>query len=220
MGSSATPTLDKVRQYAKDWGIRIVGDRSGMSGSANLELRPDSFKRFSFTHDGPGIFSIHWPSRQIVEPIATVPKRGRVATDSDRWYLVHEISHILVNVDPEDVDEVHSPMLAVDYYAGKHLGLSGWDDWMADFTLPEMEMVARSAEVGDPPLLRSCEWKDVDAKVQAHLLGQSLGHAIAKGLLTEDGTPTFNRAAWMPASMLVERAATRLLRAAIWEAKH
>lgn len=47
--STATPMLDKVRQYAKDWGIKIVGDRSGI------------------THAGPGIFSIHWPIRKIVE---------------------------------------------------------------------------------------------------------------------------------------------------------
>lgn len=207
---SVTPMLDKVRQYAKDWGVGIVGDRSGMSGTANLELRPDSFP---FTHDGPGIFSIHWPTRTIVEPIATVAKRKRVATDSDAWYLIHEISHILLNVDPEEVDEIASAIIALDYHAGRHLGLTGWDDWMGDFTLPEMEMVERQGH----RLLSTCEWRDVGAKVQAHLLEQSLGHAIAKGLLTEDGTPTFNRAAWMPASMLVERAATRLLRVAMLE---
>lgn len=207
MGSKVM--LDKIRQYANDWGIKI-------HASHFMELYPRG--QVPWTHDGPGIFAIHWPTRKIVEPWAIEPKPGLVASDNDVWYLVHEISHILVNVDPDDVDEVHSPMLAMDYYAGRHLGLSGWDNWMADFTLPEMEMVARSVEVGDPPLLRSCEWKDVDAKVQAHLLEQSLGHAIAKGLLTEDGTPTFNRAAWMPASMLVEQAATRLLRAAVGEA--
>lgn len=134
---TATPMLDKVRQYAKDWGVGIVGDRSGMSGTANLELRPDSFP---FTHDGPGIFSIHWPTRTIVEPIATVAKRKRVATDSDAWYLIHEISHILLNVDPEEVDEIASAIIALDYHAGRHLGLTGWDDWMGDFTLPEMEI--------------------------------------------------------------------------------
>lgn len=219
---NATPMLDKVRQYAKGWGIKIVGNagqKAVVSRGQTIMMEPPREQR-TWTHDGPGIFSIHWPSRQIVEPIATVQKRGRVATDSDRWCLVHEISHILVNVDPDDVDEIHSPMLAMDYYSGQYLGLSGWADWMDDFTLPEMEMVARPDEVGDIPLLRSCEWGDVDKTVQERLLGESLGHAIAKGLLTEDGTPTFNRAAWMPASMLVERAATRLLRAAILEAKH
>ena len=191
--------LDKVRQYAKDWGIKISGLR---------------LNRGAITHDGPSVFGIHWPTRLIVGPLA------RTLTDADAWYLVHEISHVLINEDPDDVDEVHSAMIAMDYYAGQHIGLSGWESWMDDFALPEMAMVARRGvdEVGDTPLLRSCEWKDVDAEVQAHLLEQSLGHAIAKGLLTEDGTPTFNRAAWMPASMLVERAAARLLRAAMLEA--
>jgi len=195
----ATPMLDKVRKYAKRWGIRIASDLGD-------------------THDGPGLFGIHWPSRTVVEPFATFPKRERVATDSDTWYLIHEISHILVNVDPDDVDEVHSSMIAMDYYAGQHLGLSGWDDWMEDFTLPAMEMVARDPGDQEVSLLRSCEWSDVDKTVQARLLERSLGDAIAKGLLTEDGTPTFNCAAWMPVSMLVERAATRLLTAAIVEA--
>ncbi len=198
MGSSATPMLDKVRQYAKDWGIQIVSDLGAPTRA--------------YTHDGPGLFGIHWPSRKIIEPFATRPKREPVATDSDAWYLIHEISHVLLNVDPEEVDEISSAIIALDHHAGRHLGVAGWDGWMADFTLPTMAMVARDPDDQSSSLLRSCEWKDVDAKVQAHLLEQSLGHAVAKGLLTEDGTPTFNRAAWMSASMLVERVATRLLR--------
>lgn len=198
--TTANPMLDKVRQYAKDWGIRIVGNagqKAVISCGKTIMMVPSREQR-TWTHDGPGIFSIHWPSRQIIEPIATVPKRGRVATDGDRWYLVHEISHILVNVDPDDVNEIHSPMLAMDYYAGQHLGLSGWEDWMDSFVLPAMEMVARHrVEVGDIPLLRSCEWGDVDTAVHERLLE----------------IPTFNRAAWMPATMLVERAATAVLEA-------
>lgn len=140
---TATPMLDKVRKYAKDWGIKIVGDRSGMSGAASVALRPDTLHRFAFTHYGPGIFSIHWPTRKIVEPITEGPKR-RLATDNDTWYLLHEMSHILVNVDPEEVDEIRSATLALDYYGGSYLGLEGWEKWMGSF---KERLVAKSLAV-------------------------------------------------------------------------
>jgi hypothetical protein len=45
---SQTPMLDKVRQYAKDWGIKV---------KRTMIIR-------AATHEGPGIFGIHWPSRE------------------------------------------------------------------------------------------------------------------------------------------------------------
>lgn len=213
---TATPMLDKVRKYAEDWGIRIVGDRSGMSGLSNLALRPDSFMQFAFTHDGPGLFSIHWPTRKIIEPIATEPKLGRVATDRDVWYLIHEISHILLNVDPEEVIEGQSAIIALDYYAGRHLGLDGWERWMGEFTLeggfPE--------PIGDS--LHGVEWAEISEEAKQTIIGNSLGQAAQAGLLTLEGVPTFNRSAWMPLSMRAEQVAlplARALAAALVEAK-
>lgn len=195
---TATPMLDKVRKYAKDWGIKIVGDRSGMSGAANVALRPDTLHRFAFTHDGPGIFSIYWPTRKIVEPITECPKR-RLATDSDTWYLLHEMSHILVNVDPEEVDEISSATLALDYYGGSYLGLEGWEKWMGSFTL--------GPGLPDPwgDSLQYEEWGAVDDGVHEALLARSLTRAVSAGLLTPDGAPTFNRSSWMPISMRAEQ---------------
>lgn len=202
---TATPMLDKVRQYAKDWGIKIVGDRSGMSGSANLALRPDTFKKFSFTHDGPGIFSIHWPTRKIIEPIRTAHPRGRVATDSDVWYLIHEISHILLNVAPEEVIEGQSAIIALDHYTGRHLGLDGWEQWMGEFTLeggfPE--------PIGDS--LHGVEWVEISEEAKQTIIGNSLAQAVQAGLLALEGAPTFNRSAWMPLSMRVARALAAVL---------
>lgn len=73
--STATPMLDKVRQYAKDWGIKIVGDPGNWTWTSPAG-KP-------YTHDGPGIFCIDWPSRSVVEPIATTKPRGRVAMEGD-----------------------------------------------------------------------------------------------------------------------------------------
>lgn len=216
--STATPMLDKVRQYAKDWGIKIVGDRSGMVG--DLRLRPDSYQKLSWTHDGPGIFGIHWPTRKIVEPIATAPKRERVATDKDTWYLIHEISHVLLNVDPEQVDESRSAMLALDYYAGRHLGLGGWEKWMSGFTLDRETLLDNGFTEIQADL--SLEWGEIDQATEDLLLSKSLKLAVDAGLLTKQGAPTFNRSAWMPLSMRAEQVAlplARALAAALVEAK-
>lgn len=195
--STATPMLDKVRQYAKDWGIKIVGDRGGWTTRAG---RP-------YTHDGPGIFCIDWPSRSIVEPIATAKPRGRVATEGDTWYLVHEISHVLLNIDPTTVDEINSAIIALDHWSGRHLGLTGWDDWMEMFTLgPDLPEPWGSS-------LQNEEWGAVDAAVHEALLRRSLAYAVSAGLLTASGEPTFNRAAWMPGSMLAEALAMPMARA-------
>lgn len=192
--TSATPMLDKVRQYAKDWGIKIAGDAGGWTSPSS---RP-------WTHDGPGIFSIHWPSRKVVEPIATAPKRARVATDLDAWYLIHEISHILLSIDPEEVIETTSAILALDHYAGRYLKIDGWAHWMKSFTLD----VGLAEPWGDT--LYGLEWNEIPDEAATFLVGESLNLAVAQGLLTADGAPTFNRSAWMPISMRAEQLAMPL----------
>ncbi len=189
---TATPMLDKVRKYANDWGIKIVGDRSGMSGTANVALRPDTLHRFAFTHDGPGIFSIHWPTRKIVEPITEGPKR-RLATDNDTWYLLHEMSHILVNVDPEEVDEIRSATLALDYYGGSYLGLEGWEKWMGSFTLDREILLDNGYTKLDAEF--TAEWAELEEATKERLVAKSLAVAVETGLLTAQGAPTFKQLA-------------------------
>lgn len=197
--STATPMLDKVRQYAKDWGIKIVGDPGNWTWTSPEE-KP-------YTHDGPGIFCIDWPSRSVVEPIATTKPRGRVAMEGDVWYLVHEISHVLLNIDPARVDETNSAIIALDYWSGRHLGLMGWDDWMYMFTLgPDLPEPWGSS-------LQDEEWGAVEPAVHEALLSRSLDYAVSAGLLTVSGEPTFSRAAWMPGSMLAEAIAMPMARA-------
>lgn len=137
---TATPMLDKVRNYAKRWGVKT-------SATHVMELYPPG--HVPWTHDGPGIFAIDWPTRTVIEPLATKPKRGLVASDSDAWYLIHE--HYI-----------------------------------------------------------SLEWCEVDRATQERMLHGSLKLAAEAGLLSPQGDPTFNRSAWMPASMQIERKAMPL----------
>lgn len=205
--STATPMLDKVRQHAKDWGIKIIGDRTRMVG--DLSLRPDSYQKFLWTHDGPGIFGIHWPTRRIVEPIAT-PNVRPIACENDAWYLIHEISHVLLSVDPEQVDEARSAMLALDYYAGLHLGLgAGWEKWMSGFTLDRETLLDNGVTKLEADLLL-VEWGDFDQATEEILLSKSLKMAVDAGLLTAQGVPTFDHSAWMPVSMRAEQIAMPL----------
>ena len=207
---TATPMLDKVRKYAKDWGVEI-------GATHVMELYPPA--HVPWTHDGPGIFAIHWPTRRIIEPLAEKPKRGRVATDRDTWYLIHEISHVLLNVDPEQVDEARSSMLALDYYAGRHLGLGdGWDKWMDGFTLDRETLLDNGFTEIQADL--SLEWGEIDQATEDLLLSKSLLLAVDAGLLTKQGAPTFNRSAWI--SMRAEQVVlplARALAAALVEAK-
>lgn len=198
---TATPMLDKVRNYAKRWGVKT-------SATHVMELYPPG--HVPWTHDGPGIFAIDWPTRTVIEPLATKPKRGLVASDSDAWYLIHELSHVLVNVDPDEVDEVQSAMLALDFYAGRYLGFSDdeWEKWMADFTLDLGTLEEHGYTRPDHYI--SLEWCEVDRATQERMLHGSLKLAAEAGLLSPQGDPTFNRSAWMPASMQIERKAMPL----------
>jgi len=161
--------MDRARAYCERWGIRI-----------------DIRDNVAWTHDGPGMFGLHWPSRTIV-----MPSDQDVAMQSnDAMYLVHEVSHVLAGEDPREVNETQSAMLALDFYACKHLRLGGWGRWMQGFAA-QLEGTSLATKDGE-------DWPDLPTRVRGELMRASLAQAVALGLLTERGEPTFNPDAWRP----------------------
>jgi len=158
--------MDRARAYCENWGIRIdIRDNVGL------------------THEGPGLFSLHWPSRTIIMPSdQDAPKVG-----SDAMYLLHEASHVLVGEDPQKINETQSAMLALDFVANRHLRLGCWRWWMDEF----------GAQLNGTEH-DGIEWPLLPGRVRRKLLSASLDQAVALGLLAPNWKPTFNQAAWRP----------------------
>ncbi len=152
---TTTPTLDLVRAYCARWEVPLA---TGIIS----------------THMGPGAFSIRWPSRTIIEGAA-----GYDPDDDDAWYLLHELSHILIDKNPNKVSEPHSAMLALDFYGARHLKLKGWTDWMDTFGIG-----------GERSYLT---WPQLSTRERGALMKASLEDAVNLGLLTRKGRPTFVR---------------------------
>lgn len=150
--------LVSVFRYIERWGVPVVS-----AGPV--------------THAAPYGYTggIHWPTRTIVTPlIAQQVETGRREWAWDGALLVHELSHVLVDENPDGVDEVESAMLALDY-AGCRLLKLGWSEWMSEY-----EVAGR-------------HWSLMSRQARADALAISRREARERGLLDERGRPTFRR---------------------------
>lgn len=156
-----TASVTKVLAYGQQWGVPIIiVDRNGLGYPVQLDghIVED-------THQGPSDGSICWPERTILWP-----RGGQVA-----HALLHELNHVLMDIDPDQIDEVSSGLLALDAYGSRLLRLSGWREWMASYSVDDTE------------------WLDVSTRQRGKLLRSSLSDAVRLGLLDPAGRPTFKR---------------------------
>lgn len=132
-------------------GVRVVGIRRRTTHAA--------------PYGYPG--GIHWPTRTIVTNLP----------DPSPWegcLLVHELSHVLVERDPNDVCEVTSAMLALDY-AGCRLLKLAWSQWMEEYEVD------------------SLSWCLMSRTSKTAALDLSRTRARNLGLLDARGRPTYQR---------------------------
>jgi len=159
--------LAAVFRYLARWGVPVIhmdepGHRVPIAQLGGQRV----------THDAPYGYAggIHWPTRTIVTALDG-------SDTSPKWegcLLVHELSHVLVEQEPDEVDEVGSAMLALDYI-GCRLHKLAWSEWMEEY-----EVNGRI-------------WSMLSRQVRAEALAQSRAVAIHQGLLDEHGRPTYRR---------------------------
>lgn len=150
----------RVRSYCHAWGVPVVHStpllvkhdgvnfRGPLSCDSKLEPRAIHFVRH--------------PERNP----------GMIALD-----ILHELSHhIAGNAQcPTDDHEVHSAMLAFEFYSARWLWLQPYRlAWMRGFGLPLY------GDWWDAPVDKRCEY-----------ISSSLETAVEIGILTRDGRPTF-----------------------------
>lgn len=152
-----TNRLRRVFRYAKRWGVEVQLRDAPILLSSKYSPAP-------FTRGGIDGNVVYWQENNSQRPF-------------DCWALMHEISHVIVGVSPSNIDEIHSAMLALDYYGGGWLRMSGWTDWMGDYYFEDNDSIWRTA----PPGYRG------------HLIAASLYQAVTLGLFDERGRPTFER---------------------------
>ena len=119
-------------------------------------------------HEGPRYGGIHWPTRTIWYPLDSTHKDAPMA-------LLHELSHVLCDVEPELVDELESMMLKFEQSTARRLKLQ-WASWMEDYELHGLD--------GE-------RWPDLTTAERGEILRHSMGNAVMEGILYADGRPTY-----------------------------
>lgn len=113
---------------------------------------------------------ICWSERSIYWQLPKDYKEGYESCG-----LVHELSHVLVQQQASKIDEIHSPLLALDYYGVRYMRISGWKEWMENY------------------LDLKVYWPQYNTRTRGSLIRTSLHMAVQCGLLTPNGKPTFQR---------------------------
>jgi hypothetical protein len=119
-------------------------------------------------HEGPRFGGIHWPTRTIWFPRFTQREDAPMA-------LLHELSHVLSDIDPEFVDETRSGMLKFECVTARRLGLS-WSSWMRDYTVSVPFDIM---------------WSDLTTRERGDILRESHAEAVKDGILDANGRPTY-----------------------------
>jgi hypothetical protein len=146
----------RVLRYCERWGAPI-----------RIGHVPTGLNDF---HEGPMYGGIDWLTRTIWWP-ADAPMGADSASA-----LLHELSHIVMDLDPEYVDEVESPMLAFEYYSARRLRLR-WTDWMKNFRVDSVKP--------------DHAWLELSTQERGALIAESLKEAIDCGILNQNGSPTY-----------------------------
>lgn len=153
----AKAELSRVVRECQRWNVPI---RSGKPSPSD-RLWPDF-------HEGPRYGGIHWPTRTIWFPRNTLREDAPMA-------LLHELSHILSDVEPDFVDETQSGMLAFEYATARRLKLS-WSAWMRDYIVPAYLDVV---------------WSELTTRERGEFLRDSHAEAVKDGILDVSGRPTY-----------------------------
>lgn len=169
--------LLRVVRECKRWNVRV---RSGMP-APNDRLWPDF-------HEGPRYGGIHWPTRTIWFPHNTLREDAPMA-------LLHELSHVLSDVEPEFVDETRSGMLMFEYATARRLKLS-WSAWMRDYVV--------SAIIDD------VTWSDLTTRERGELLRDSHIEAVKDGIIDINGRPTYQMPAGLAQAIATQRQSNKL----------
>lgn len=149
--------LSRVVRECQRWGVPIRFGRPS----------PDD-KIWPNFHEGPRFGGIHWPTRTIWFPRNTLREDAPMA-------LLHELSHVLSDIDPEFIDETESGMLAFEYATARRLKLS-WSAWMQDYAIQApFDFV----------------WPDLTTRERGELLRNSHVEAVKSGILDSVGKPTY-----------------------------
>jgi hypothetical protein len=162
--------LSKAVAYCARWGVEL---RESGSCSSGCEA----------PYGGGGI---DWKARAIIFKLRFYEDSGIAACA-----LVHELSHILCGVHPDEVDEVDSEMLALDFYGNRYLKLSKWGTWMSSYWIESSPL---SKLCSHAPEFCECfhgEWPTLTTRARGKLIDHSRALAVEAGLLTRSGRPTF-----------------------------
>jgi hypothetical protein len=146
--------VKKVVRFIERWHVPI---RLG---------RPESSIGF---YEGPISGGIHWPTRTIWWPWDDSNHELSACA------LLHEFTHILVDEDPANVDEISSAMLAFESIAMRMLCLP-WSRWMNRYHLDDTQTIT---------------WDELTTNERHELLATSRSKAIALGILSPSYRPTF-----------------------------
>ena len=160
---TGAPIFDLALRYVRRWGIEVRLVPDGI---------PDytSYPYGRFFSNNHGI--IEWPDRRIWWRLNYLNKEAPNE-------LLHELGHCLDKDDPDTSEEATGPVLAFEYYSTRFLGLPGWSDWMYAYQIdvsPDKGLV---------------DWPKASTSVRHGFLQKSLSKAVQRGILTQDGKPTF-----------------------------
>lgn len=154
--------MQRVLRYAGRWGVSVVP-------------RPH-FSNRGYTQDGPQTDNA--PRSQGW--IERTPHGSTIVWHPNDFLpmaFLHELSHCVIGVAPDAVDEIESGMLAWEYHSARYLHLEGWSVWMADYAVPDLFL----------------EWCYISPRVRGKILAKSAQQAVVVGILTATGKPTFQR---------------------------
>lgn len=155
---AVTEDFYKVLLYCQRWGVEVKFDFPDYDDMSGLFTSRVDLSHVMYT---PILRHIYWHDKK-----------------NECWshWLLHELSHCLASKNPSCIDEPGSEMIAFEYYSTRYLKISGWTEFMADYSLGD----------GRPWYYHSQEEKSI-------VLKRSLVKAMNAGLLDVNGKPTFRR---------------------------
>lgn len=157
------PDFNKVLEYTKSWGIPVR-----FKEPVEKDFRNEY-------HRGPDRSWIYWPKRTIYWP---EPEKNDNAQS-----LLHELSHCVVGTYPVDVDEIDGGLLAFQLLSSRHLHLREWFRWAQTFNV--------NGDTADPYDFVTYDTRS--HRQRSKILRDSFKGAIAAGILTPQGAPTFKK---------------------------
>jgi len=166
--------LERVVRYCRRWGVSLCTSLDVVPPMRHAEWSP-----------GPIFGGIWWRTATIWFPLTGVVPSDLRAPCA----LLHELAHCLQRTRPGDVDEQRSGILAFEDASTRWLRMGrAWKRWMAGYGL---KMPSGESE----------EWRTAPRATKRSVLRASCRRAVARGLLTPEGRPTFR----LPSDVVARR---------------